>query len=41
MENGTVILESTQTSLVIDPAQQVLEWLKTHLTSRHVAVLTS
>ena len=41
MENGTAILESTQTCLIIDPAQQALEWLKTHLTSRHVTILTS
>ena len=36
MENGTVILESTQTCLVINHAQQALEWLKTHLTNQHV-----
>ena len=41
MENGCVILESTETCLIFDPAQQALEWLKTHLTSRHVTVLTS
>ena len=35
MENGTVILESTQTCLIIDPAQQAPEWLKTQLTNQH------
>ena len=41
MENGTAILESTQTCLIIDPAQQALEWLKTHLTNQHVTVETT
>eukprot|EP00906_Rhabdomonas_costata_P001229 RCo001932 len=41
VDNGIVILESPQTCLIIDPAQQAIKWLKTHLQKKNITVETT